>query len=816
MAAAEFGALLLADFDHRLDLENARRLRPSPHPFGALNPGPFGGGPLSVIPAHARTRDLPAPSHFMLHAMNGGAGSDPTSEIEQQASTSAMPAAAPATAVPGAPDFRPASAAITPQHRAAFAESSTMAQKRRLLEDSAGLECSFMGVETGTGPWDAGSEETARRVATLQARLQQRLGPEYVSTRAGPSGGPKVSYIEGWKAIDLANDVFGFNGWSSSIVSIDVDYLEENPETGRVNVGVSVTIRITLRDGTFHEDVGYGSMDNSKSRAAALEKSKKEAVTDALKRTLRTFGRVLGNCLYDKQFLRDVSKVSLPPVKFDPSTLHRRPEFAQGAGKKPTTTSEQAEPTTTNPASETGSTMPPPPIPAPALTRTATAPAPRSSTTVASAGPPVQTSAPTSSKPAQAPAPNPALARSRTMGPGSVSTNTGTSSATGPVSASRAAGSSAVKGNTSTSSANGGPAAQAMSRDSSSSGQGTGAGGDGVGASTMTAAQKARLAEQRRMEAQKRLARTKSMHANVSTTTGTTPDTSFNTTVAPSPTKSGPQRIEAPSFGPQIVRAVSAKTEPEKKHSPQISTPFGPRFTKSKYADDSGVFFPAGDEDESMESLNEGNGGGSGITKKRMLVDDRDEESAGGMGVDRSIRAPSVGRFTGLTPNSAQLLRSGTTSLSAAAGGPTSGNVGGPASGEVPGARKHSLCGPLQPRRPTNNTTGATHHAAAAGASTEVGNSTGSSSVTSGGIENLGLAERVSGVGVGVGKVRGVAVAGGGTGSGAGFVPASAASAGRWAAGTGTGTGLAGTKRPVEGSAVNGDFSSDPAKRVRR
>ncbi|KAE8229753.1 hypothetical protein CF326_g5270 [Tilletia indica] len=336
----------------------------------------------------------------------------------------------------------------------------------------------------------------------------------------------------------------------------------------------------------------------------------------------------------------------------------------------------------------------------------------------------------------------------------------------------------------------------------------------------MTAAQKARLAEQRRMEAQKRLARTKSMHANVSTTTGITPDTSFNTTVAPSPTKSGPQRIEAPSFGPQIVRAVSAKVEPEKKHSPQISTPFGPRFTKSKYADDSGVFFPAGDEDESMESLNEGNGGGgsSGVTKKRMLVDDRDEESAGGMGVDRSIRAPSVGRFTGLTPNSAQLLRSGTTSLSAAAGGPASGNAGGPASGEVPGARKHSLCGPLQPRRPTNNTTGATHHAAAAGASTEVGNSTGSSSVTSGGIENLGLAERVSGVGVGVGKVRGVAVAGGGTGSGAGFVPASAASAGRWAAGTGTGTGtgLAGTKRPVEGSAVNGDFSSDPAKRVRR
>jgi len=48
--------------------------------------------------------------------------------------------------------------------------------------------------------------------------------------------------------------------------------------------------------------------------AQGLEQAKKEAVTDGIKRTLRTFGNVLGMCLYDKRFLTDIKKVKLPPV----------------------------------------------------------------------------------------------------------------------------------------------------------------------------------------------------------------------------------------------------------------------------------------------------------------------------------------------------------------------------------------------------------------------------------------------------------------------------------------------------------------------
>lgn len=55
-------------------------------------------------------------------------------------------------------------------------------------------------------------------------------------------------------------------------------------------------------------------MENSKGKAPAFEKAKKEATTDALKRALRNFGNVLGNCIYDKEYLAKVTKMKIAPV----------------------------------------------------------------------------------------------------------------------------------------------------------------------------------------------------------------------------------------------------------------------------------------------------------------------------------------------------------------------------------------------------------------------------------------------------------------------------------------------------------------------
>ncbi|KAI8355543.1 hypothetical protein BD560DRAFT_335908 [Blakeslea trispora] len=152
---------------------------------------------------------------------------------------------------------------------------------------------------------------TAEEYKNITEQLRKNLGPEWLNQRTGPNG--KLTYIEGKTAINIANEIFGFNGWSSQIKETTVDFVDVSPE-GRVNIGISVTIKITLKDGTFHEDVGYGSSENARSKASAFEKARKQAVTDATKRALRSFGNALGNCLYDKVYLNSIGQMAKPQV----------------------------------------------------------------------------------------------------------------------------------------------------------------------------------------------------------------------------------------------------------------------------------------------------------------------------------------------------------------------------------------------------------------------------------------------------------------------------------------------------------------------
>lgn len=170
------------------------------------------------------------------------------------------------------------------------------------------------------------SEYTAQEIATLQSRLDKQLGPEFISSRPGAAG-QKVHYLAAEKVINLANEVFGFNGWSSSIQNIQIDFVDINEPAGKVSLGLSVTVRVTLKDGAYHEDIGYGHIENCKGKAAAFEKAKKEGTTDALKRALRTFGNVLGNCVYDKEYVSKVTKVKVGAGRWDPDALHRHPDY---------------------------------------------------------------------------------------------------------------------------------------------------------------------------------------------------------------------------------------------------------------------------------------------------------------------------------------------------------------------------------------------------------------------------------------------------------------------------------------------------------
>ncbi|KAK6176083.1 hypothetical protein SNE40_014438 [Patella caerulea] len=166
----------------------------------------------------------------------------------------------------------------------------------------------------------------------IQDCLRQRLGPKFISQRIG-AGGLKLAYIEGWKLINIANETFGFNGWSHSVTNQTVDFVDHI--NGRYYVGVSAMVRVQLKDGVYHEDIGYGVSEGLKSKALSIEKARKEAATDGLKRSLKNFGNAMGNCLGDKEYLKCVGRAPKPPPEvcnladlksemLNPKILHAR------------------------------------------------------------------------------------------------------------------------------------------------------------------------------------------------------------------------------------------------------------------------------------------------------------------------------------------------------------------------------------------------------------------------------------------------------------------------------------------------------------
>ena len=130
--------------------------------------------------------------------------------------------------------------------------------------------------------------------------LSKKLSPSHV--QPPKQFGPKGSYLEGWFCIQEANRIFGFGGWSYTI--LDCRVVQEKPrEIGRdkkpgFGVTYVATVRVTVGD-VIREDVGSGH-GYDVDLGLAHESAIKEGVTDALKRSLRSFGNPFGLALYDK------------------------------------------------------------------------------------------------------------------------------------------------------------------------------------------------------------------------------------------------------------------------------------------------------------------------------------------------------------------------------------------------------------------------------------------------------------------------------------------------------------------------------------
>lgn len=131
--------------------------------------------------------------------------------------------------------------------------------------------------------------------------LAAKLHPDAI--KPAKAFGPKGDYIEGWHAIAEANRIFGFDGWSYDLVNCTCVCQGERAIGKEKKPGHSVTyvarVRVRCAD-VEREDVGAGH-GYDVDLGLAHESAVKEAVTDALKRALRTFGNPFGLALYDKE-----------------------------------------------------------------------------------------------------------------------------------------------------------------------------------------------------------------------------------------------------------------------------------------------------------------------------------------------------------------------------------------------------------------------------------------------------------------------------------------------------------------------------------
>lgn len=158
---------------------------------------------------------------------------------------------------------------------------------------------------------------------TIKDELDKPLDDSVVKARQ--QSGRQLHYLEGYKAIEIANRIFGPCAWNQQIVEMytisNREIRKENPDRQGWEYGVMCRMKITVHvDGphgpivTTREDVGVGTGQDYNSPVSAYESAAKEAATDAMKRCFRSFGNAFGNCLYNKEYLAE-HFVDAPPQK---------------------------------------------------------------------------------------------------------------------------------------------------------------------------------------------------------------------------------------------------------------------------------------------------------------------------------------------------------------------------------------------------------------------------------------------------------------------------------------------------------------------
>lgn len=191
----------------------------------------------------------------------------------------------------------------------------------------------------------------------LKALLDEPLDPSLTSQREG-GGKTMLTYLEGHTVIAQLNRLFGHDGWGYTIDQRGVIELKDSPDPSEWGVLHWAMVTLTVRGALPRQDIGRAEIRNGcevdwvpnpnnpgkKMKKKRVNPDTGEvlvkwtisdvdahstaltgAVTDALKRAARTFGKQTGNGLYDPD--GDVYRwMDAHPVEDDEQTAALRDE----------------------------------------------------------------------------------------------------------------------------------------------------------------------------------------------------------------------------------------------------------------------------------------------------------------------------------------------------------------------------------------------------------------------------------------------------------------------------------------------------------
>lgn len=120
------------------------------------------------------------------------------------------------------------------------------------------------------------------KIGTFQYRLEELMRNRELRRKKITL----IGHIPTTVILQLANDVFGFNGWSLRIVDCAVVSEELNEEMDEYSMKQEATVEITLLDGTTSCAKGVGNCQKLPHKYMCMGNSKKMAITDGMRNAI--------------------------------------------------------------------------------------------------------------------------------------------------------------------------------------------------------------------------------------------------------------------------------------------------------------------------------------------------------------------------------------------------------------------------------------------------------------------------------------------------------------------------------------------------